>query len=1441
MILLLAILSTSCGGVAPTHEISIVDSLNDASIHMRYRDIDSSYEYAHKAYDNAHIYGKGKAEAYNNMAFCLFVKMDFEEAERMYQSVKRHTQNEMELLIADIGLMSICQRTAMNKEFYDYRNSALKRMKRIDEDRSLFSDIRERNRLNSAYAEFRLISSQYYYSLRQRREALAEIECIDMDDIARRDSALYIRCLSMMGLPDLYAGDDDPQERRLTEFDNLYAAYRCAVASGYIFFIGDELRSISDLLSSENNYNLFTERRMNELRQFGYDVDTLLPLHLGEKALNTFNSYKYSYGVAGAYVVIGRYLNEHKRYTDALDTLAHALECVNSHHMMHYHCNSDTTDRLLPYEVENGVNVFREIKWMSDEKTKTMPEWISSIREQLSVAYAGLGMKNESDYNRNIYLDILNNTRQDRELENRYSWLKAESNKLSAILIAVITAFALTIVLIAVFNRHAKRRGQIYSDHLRRALDLCSDMTSRVPMDIESVNNGLAGLFGAERVNVERDENGHLGFKLYDKLNNGEQALLKILSPYIEWAERNEQNSDMLAEEREKLDAQRYVHQKHIEDNKRQNLVKRACLLLVSGITPYIDRIMNEVHKLLDKGYMNDEKLKEDKFKYICELADVINEQNEILSLWIKMRRGAIQLNIENFELNELFMLLQKGRKGFEMKNHTFDIKPSDCVVKADKALTLFMINTLAENARKYTPEGGHICIYASQSNEYVEISVEDNGIGMSAEDVATITNNKVYDSKEIGAKSADIKYLMKNKGSGFGLMSCKGIIEKYRKTNKLFSVCMFGVESAIGKGSRFFFRLPTGAIKRVFSLLILLVPVLMLQSCEDSSRRDVTSSDCYYASSCDTTYSVLLDSASLYADSVYFANINRDYNSALSYAEKAIGQLNKHYLTYSKDTSNKLMELYDSENDLPAEFVWWSSDFDTDYHVILDIRNEAAVAYLALRELGGYRYNNDAYTDMYKLQGKDQTIESDCRKLERSSVGKMIGVAIFVILVVFTIVLYYLIFVRKRVVELINLRQLLEINKRVFVASQSYQSETNEEALQMEEDTMHNIPQHIVEEAFNSINDLLGIDLLGMAVYDATTSTYVYVTSPGDTETSMPMEVARCGEERTIISSGRELVIPLTNESSSESHCIGALYMIRSDNSSVSETDLLLAELIAQYFSIVIYNSVICPSIQYRDIEASNEETRRASWEDSTLHVQNMVLDNCLSTIKHETIYYPNRIKHILENMSSSPQSVSDERKQIEDINELMEYYKGIFSILYSCASRQLEEVTFRRTMITIDELTDYCRRYFNKSMKNITESINLSIETVNATVYGDIISLRFLFENLIDEALICRLPGNIALRVVEDGYFIRFCFIDYRRDKKHEELDKLFTPEFERMVTATNGELSGTEFLICKQIIREHDEYAGRRGCRINAETYEGGFMIYFTLPRKIINQEK
>ena len=39
---------------------------------------------------------------------------------------------------------------------------------------------------------------------------------------------------------------------------------------------------------------------------------------------------------------------------------------------------------------------------------------------------------------------------------------------------------------------------------------------------------------------------------------------------------------------------------------------------------------------------------------------------------------------------------------------------------------------------------------------------------------------------------------------------------------------------------------------------------------------------------------------------------------------------------------------------------------------------------------------------------------------------------------------------------------------------------------------------------------------------------------------------------------------------------------------------------------------------------------------------------------------------------------------------------------------------------------------------------------------------------------------------------------------------------------------------YVVCRQIIREHDEAFGHPGCRINAESEPGGVVIWFTVPK-------
>ena len=1420
----------SCTDMVPTKEVRLIDSLNGKAYAYRYRSLDSSYKYANEAYRQGDFYKSGKAEASNNLGFCAFMAMDFDRAEALHKEVYKLTKNELELLIADIGLMKICQRTAMNKEFYDYRNSALKRMKRIREESDLFADRHEALRLDYAFTEFFIVSSIYYYYLQQRQEAITSLNRIPEDEaLTDTNQLLYYHYIK--GSASLVEATK-PEDRKMREFDQLYITWRTAVQTNHPYFEGNGLQGLANLMVSPNNFELFRTRRGYALDQFGFPVDSLLPLRMAQRALEKFREYNDLYQIAGAYVSIGKYMNEHGRYTEALDTLAKALDCVNQHHMLYYHHAADTLDKLHVF-VE-GDTTYTGVPWIMQEDVRTVPEWISRIREQLSVSYAGLGMKYASDYNRNIYLDILNYTRQDKELESRYLSLEADSRQMTLVLSLVIVGLVLVVILWWFFNKRSKIRNQVDVERLQRILTLCRDITSSIPMNVPLIQQGIDQLFGKGRLQLEIPEEGKAALVPLHRLNRDEKALVHVLEPYIVWAADNEQMVEALSDERMQLEKQRYVYEQHIAGNKRQNLIKKACLAIVNGINPYIDRILNEVHKLTERGDIDNAKIKKEKYQYIDELVTTINEYNDILALWIKMKQGTLSLNIETFSLNELFELLGKGRRAFEMKNQKLEIEPTTVMVKADRALTLFMINTLAENARKYTPEGGTIKVYARITEDaYVEISVEDNGRGISEEDVAHIIGEKVYDSRVIGMKNAaDPEVLKENKGSGFGLMNCKGIIEKYKKTNDLFRGCVFDVESELGKGSRFYFRLPSGVRKAMGVLLLcLLLPLGMVSCLHDPIPPMLQDGDSIVVVM-DSAYEDLLDVASDYANAAYFANVDENYELALQYIDSAMLFLNEHYEKYARpDRPHRYMKLVGEGT--PAEISWWNELFDSDYHVILDIRNEAAVAFLALKQLDAYSYNNSAFTDLYKLQGEDQTLEAYCRQLERSNTNKTVGIILCFVLLIVSLVGYYFLYMRKRLQNRLNLEQVLEINQKVFAASLVRpQEQENAEALQREESTLKEIPQRIVDEAFGSVNELLTIDRMGIAVYNETTHRLEYASRPGQ---EMPEMVEQCFSAGEYLSEQHLQAIPLMVEAGGEHQCVGVLYLERREGTE-QETDRLLFELVARYVTIVVFNAVVKLATKYRDIESAHEETRRASWEDSMLHVQNMVLDNCLSTIKHETIYYPNKIKQIVGRLNAQNLSETEEREAVETMTELIEYYKGIFTILSSCASRQLEEVTFRRTVIPVQELLDAAGKYFKKLMKNRPERIELEIEPMEAKVIGDVNQLRFLLENLIDEALTVREDGVIRLQARKDNEYIRFLFTDTRREKSVEELNQLFYPNLARMTSGEKGELRGTEYLVCKQIIRDHDEFAGRRGCRINAEPAEGGgFTVYFTIPRR------
>ena len=256
--------------------------------------------------------------------------------------------------------------------------------------------------------------------------------------------------------------------------------------------------------------------------------------------------------------------------------------------------------------------------------------------------------------------------------------------------------------------------------------------------------------------------------------------------------------------------------------------------------------------------------------------------------------------------------------------------------------------------------------------------------------------------------------------------------------------------------------------------------------------------------------------------------------------------------------------------------------------------------------------------------------------------------------------------------------------------------------------------------------------------------------------------------------------------------------------------------------------------------MELLSDDKARARHEENILHVQNLVLDNCLSAIKHETLYYPNRIKQIADRLFAGL-SHEKEEEQTRTMTEVVEYYKGVFSLLASCAVRQLEEVTFRRQTVVATDILSAAMKCVKRLKRKTGLEITLHTEAEDVCIKGDRVLLFFLVENLLGEAFGVKVDGDLYLNIVSEGDFVKCSFSDTRRTLTQEILNSLFYPG-DRMINTSSGQLVGTEYLICKQIIREHDEYMGKRGCRINAEVDpSGGFTVWFTVPRAEINKIK
>ena len=184
------------------------------------------------------------------------------------------------------------------------------------------------------------------------------------------------------------------------------------------------------------------------------------------------------------------------------------------------------------------------------------------------------------------------------------------------------------------------------------------------------------------------------------------------------------------------------------------------------------------------------------------------NDSKKIMELlddlltWARTKSGKISYNPIEFDLKFIVDNIINLNLPTSSKKNIVLISEvdSNSICFADVNMVSTVLRNLLNNAIKFTGENGVISVSAklNTDNDFFEISVADNGIGMTGEQISNLF--KIDKTKSTAGTNNE-------RGTGLGLILCKEFTEINGGT--------ISVESKIKVGSTFKFTLPTHELQQ--------------------------------------------------------------------------------------------------------------------------------------------------------------------------------------------------------------------------------------------------------------------------------------------------------------------------------------------------------------------------------------------------------------------------------------------------------------------------------------------------------------------------------------------------------------------------------------------------------------------------------------------------
>lgn len=986
------------------------------------------------------------------------------------------------------------------------------------------------------------------------------------------------------------------------------------------------------------------------------------------------------------------------------------------------------------------------------------------LYEQASIVAIALGDKPLSDKYRNAYLDLLNLTRLDKTqeatlYEQQQILHEAQLNTF------VILGMAIIIMLLCAgfgwyWLHHKRQRDRIMSQILE---------------DCDRAAQGLTPLHANNSQQKSYSETAHV---------------YHTIAQYLQKSQATD-NDDQ--QEREAISEAQAVAEHTLEQHKRTNVELRTKMLLGTGSIVYLDRLLHLLTYTLTPSDLD----------YGQQLLQRILTINQHLTTWVQMKTGRVNIRIETFDVQDVLAIIAKAAPALKTQGINLSIKaPEHCRIKADKTLTLFMLNTLVDNARKHTPAGGSITITVQPiggDTPLAEIAVTDTGEGIEAERLTLLLTDKlVYDQQ---------------KRRGFGLLNCRGIMERYRKVSSLFAHCRLTGESVVGQGTRFAFTLPQGVMAWFIGLSLFFtganistaqttprtahIPEPQILTIAQGKKAADSAFDNDFQP--DTLHAMqrqhpLWEQAQRFTDSIYWANVNLNFATTLRYADSAIHYINAYVAQQPqykqvRQSAPQLLRYDSTGSALTApEILWYMANIRADYSLFLDLRNELAIAYLGLGLLDPYAYNNEVYLQLYRTVSHKAYMQAHIDEAINTTRSLHIALMLVVAVCLTIIVVAYIRRLHRPVVDDGYMRQ------RLKTCLDLLDTGTLQERLTR-------LLPHLTE--FTPLSDL-GITVIG----EEHKAIYQFNTSNRLNDYYIQQAQAEASTMATLYQEDHFVVWPMRHEE----HLIGYITLLLHEKHLQPYVVPYLCDVL-RFVTDIVYTAVISQQEAKDNIEILRDQLTLKQHDAQQLYVQNAIIENILSALKHETMYFPTRLSQLLTTMATQP--TDEQSEHLPLLLSMTQHYRELSQVLLLQATEQFALHTYQWQYLNSLILHEHLNSLVAQHNKVHHTAIILEHDTADDyNIYVEPLLVEILLRQLW-QVVVPHLSAQATIRYHQapsaDSRLLH-CSITLPFSLKQvhpivEQLDcDYFAPE-----------AGITPLLICKNIIRMHDQRTLHAGYRI------------------------